>query len=125
MEAVKRTGIADEVIPEEYVGQKIDDIKRHNVDIFAIGSDWRGKFDYLNEYCEVVYLPRTKGVSSSRLRSEETIKIGVVGSDPTILKLKHHAGFVNGLCMDSIYETEHSGDLSKSFKKNLQIHFSF
>ena len=54
IEAVKALGIADEVIPEEYYGQKIDDIRNYDVDIFAIGSDWRGHFDYLNEYCAVV-----------------------------------------------------------------------
>ena len=79
IEAVKATGIPDEVIVEEYEGQKIDDIQRYNVDIFAIGSDWEGKFDYLNEYCKVVYLPRTLGISSSELRSQET------GSDPFTL----------------------------------------
>ena len=49
VEAVKATGYADEVIIEDYLGQKIDDIQRYDVDIFAIGSDWEGKFDYLNE----------------------------------------------------------------------------
>ena len=49
MEAIKATGIADEVIVEEYEGQKIDDIIRYDVDVFAIGSDWEGTFDYLNE----------------------------------------------------------------------------
>ena len=68
VEAVKATGYADEVIIEDYLGQKIDDIQRYNVDIFAIGSDWEGKFDYLNEYCKVVYLPRTEGISSTQLR---------------------------------------------------------
>lgn len=67
IEAVKALGIADEVIPEEYYGQKIDDIRNYDVDIFAIGSDWRGHFDYLNEYCEVVYLDRTEGISSTQL----------------------------------------------------------
>ena len=54
IQAVKDTGLADEVIPEEYIGQKIDDIRRYHIDVFAIGSDWEGKFDYLKEYCEVV-----------------------------------------------------------------------
>lgn len=62
--AVRETGIADEIIVEEYEGQKIDDIYRYDVDIFTVGSDWIGKFDYLNQYCKVVYLDRTKGVSS-------------------------------------------------------------
>ena len=71
IEGVKNTGIADEIIIEEYEGQKIDDIRRYGVDIFTVGSDWKGKFDYLNEYCKVIYLERTKGVSSSELRSEK------------------------------------------------------
>lgn len=73
IEAVKATGYADQIIVEEYEGQKIDDIKRYGVDIFAIGSDWQGVFDYLNEFCKVVYLPRTQGISSSELRAEKTI----------------------------------------------------
>lgn len=82
VEAVKATGFADQIIIEDYVGQKIDDIQKYDVDIFAIGSDWVGKFDYLNEYCKVVYLPRTEGISSTMLRQESqaTFRIGVVGS---------------------------------------------
>ena len=82
VEAVKATGYADEVIIEDYVGQKIDDIQKYDVDIFAIGSDWVGKFDYLNEYCKVVYLPRTQGISSTQLREEtqDVCKIGIIGS---------------------------------------------
>ena len=64
VEAVKATGLADQIIIEDYVGQKIDDIQKYNVDIFAIGSDWKGKFDYLNEFCRVVYLPRTKELAA-------------------------------------------------------------
>lgn len=117
MEAVRQTGIADEVIPEEYLGQKIDDIIRNNVSIFAIGSDWKGQFDYLNEYCEVIYLPRTKGISSSQLRSEETVRIGVIGSDPTILKLKKQSSFVNGLVMNGIYTDEKNNVVESAFEK--------
>ena len=68
MQAVLDTGFADEVIPEEYEGQKIDDIIRFGADVFTVGSDWEGRFDYLREYCEVVYLPRTEGISSTELR---------------------------------------------------------
>lgn len=108
MEAVRKTGIADEVIPEEYVGQKIDDIKRNNVSVFALGSDWEGKFDYLNEYCKVVYLPRTEGISSSQLRADKLVKLGIAGSDPTVLKLVGQAENVNGIEIGGIYcdETE-------------------
>ena len=81
MEAVKATGIADEVLVEEYEGQKIDDILRYDVDVFAIGSDWEGYFDYLKEYCQVVYLERTAGVSSTGLRSGcGELRLGVVGN---------------------------------------------
>ncbi len=67
---VEATGLADEIIVEEYEGQKIDDIRRMGVDIFTVGSDWVGRFDYLKEFCEVVYLPRAEGISSSVIRSE-------------------------------------------------------
>ena len=52
IEAVKATGLADEIVVEEYEGQKIDDIKRYGVDIFTVGSDWKGHFDYLNEFLQ-------------------------------------------------------------------------
>ena len=82
IEAVRQTGYADEIVIEDYVGQKIDDIQRFGVDIFAIGSDWQGHFDYLKEFCQVVYLPRTEGISSTQLREEvlEKIKIGIIGT---------------------------------------------
>ena len=82
VEAVRATGFANEVIIEDYLGQKIDDIQKYGVDIFAIGSDWEGKFDYLNEYCKVIYLPRTEGISSTMLREESlsTYRIGIIGS---------------------------------------------
>ena len=70
IEGVKNTGIADEIIIEEYEGQKIDDIRRYGVDIFTVGSDWKGKFDFLKDYCEVVYLPRTEGISTTQLKEE-------------------------------------------------------
>ncbi len=103
MEAVRLTGIADEVIPEEYEGQKIDDIIRNNVSIFALGSDWEGKFDYLNEYCKVVYLPRTEGISSTQIRSDKIVRLGIAGSDPTLLKLTKQAEYVNGIRINGFY----------------------
>ena len=79
--AVAQTGLADLIIVEEYEGQKISDIKKYEVDIFTVGSDWVGKFDYLNEYCNVVYLPRTEGISSTQLRQnlQQAVRIGVMG----------------------------------------------
>lgn len=107
IEAVKSTGLADEIVVEEYEGQKIDDIKRFDVDIFTVGSDWAGHFDYLKEYCEVVYLDRTQGVSSSEIRSEErTLKIGLVGELPALDKFRKECGFVNGATISGVYSLD-------------------
>lgn len=107
IDAVRATGLADEIIVEEYEGQKIDDIKRYNVDIFTVGSDWVGKFDYLNEYCKVVYLDRTQGVSSSELRSEKReVRLGIVGESFLANKIIHESGFVNGLSISRIYTSD-------------------
>jgi glycerol-3-phosphate cytidylyltransferase len=60
----------DEVIPEENWEQKINDIKKHDIDVFVMGDDWKGKFDFLKEYCEVVYLPRTVGISTTKIKND-------------------------------------------------------
>ena len=89
VEDVRATGLADEIIIEEYEGQKIDDIRRYHIDIFTVGSDWKGKFDYLNKYCKVVYLDRTEGISSSELRSQRReIRLGLVGTSADLLKFQ-------------------------------------
>ena len=102
--SVKATGIADEIIVEEYEGQKIDDIRRFDVDIFTVGSDWEGYFDYLNEYCKVVYLPRTEGISSSEVRSERRkVRIGLVGTAVFRTKFINEAKYVNGVEVTGVY----------------------
>ena len=50
--------------------QKIDDVKNNNVDVFVMGDDWKGKFDFLKDYCEVVYLPRTEGISTTKIKED-------------------------------------------------------
>ena len=101
--AVEATGIADEVIVEEYEGQKIDDILKYNVDIFTVGSDWEGYFDYLNEYCKVVYLPRTMGISSSQIRqSRRSLALGLVGESAFINKVAAECSVVNGISVVGI-----------------------
>jgi len=60
----------DLVIPEESWDQKIKDVQEHNVDVFVMGDDWEGKFDFLQEYCEVVYLPRTEGISTTKIKQD-------------------------------------------------------
>lgn len=106
VEAVKATGLADQIIIEDYFGQKIDDIQKYDVDIFAIGSDWEGKFDYLNDYCKVVYLPRTEGISSTMLREEKqtTIKVGIIGCGNIAKRFVPEAEFVNGIEIIGAYD---------------------
>lgn len=111
IEAVRATGIADKIIVEEYEGQKIDDIKRYGVDIFTVGSDWVGHFDYLNEFCKVVYLDRTKGVSSSELRAEKNdLRIGLIGESASVLnKFVSESQYVNGVSVVGICAKDKKG----------------
>lgn len=106
VEAVKATGYVDEVIIEDYVGQKIDDIQKYNVDIFAIGSDWEGKFDYLNEFTKVVYLPRTEGISSTMLRAETTtdVSVGIIGCGRVAKRFPAEADVVSGVKIVATYD---------------------
>ncbi|MBQ7251915.1 MAG: adenylyltransferase/cytidyltransferase family protein [Kiritimatiellae bacterium] len=98
VEAVKGVGLADEIIVEEYEGQKIDDIRRLGVDVFTVGSDWVGKFDYLREWCEVVYLPRTQGVSSSEIRGvRRGVRLGIFGTGVVADKYRKEVEWVNGM----------------------------
>ena len=124
VEAVRATGIADEIIIEEYEGQKIDDIRRYDVDIFTVGSDWIGKFDYLNEYCKVVYLPRTEGVSSTEIRSEKRqVRLGIVGESALVNKFIQECKFVNGIEVSGIYTLNNKFDkqiLKKSYSSLLE-----
>lgn len=80
-EIVANINCVDRVIAEESWEQKVDDILRYEVDIFAIGDDWRGKFDFLKEYCEVVYLPRTSDISTSRLKRSLSELSGISDKD--------------------------------------------
>lgn len=127
VEAVKATGYADEVIIEDYVGQKIDDIQKYDVDIFAIGSDWLGKFDYLNEYCKVVYLPRTEGISSTQLRAEtqETYRIGIVGSGRIARRFVPEAKVVSGAEVISVLNPDAAEADSFAIEFGLQAFSNF
>ena len=129
--AVKATGLADEIIVEEYEGQKIDDIRRQDVDIFTVGSDWEGKFDYLNDYCKVVYLPRTEGVSSSEIRAERRkLIIGAIGKGKLCKKFIREMQYVNGVeyreCgeslenVDAVYVATHPSRHYDDVKRALQ-----
>lgn len=121
IESVRRTGLADEIIVEEYEGQKIDDIRRYDIDIFTVGSDWRGKFDYLSEFCKVVYLDRTEGISSSELRAEKRVlRIGLVGESIVLNKFVRESQYVNGVKISGIYTLD-SSKLSDTIKKEYCI----
>lgn len=67
LEAIK---YVDEVIPENNWDQKIKDVQENNIDVFVMGDDWEGKFDFLKDYCEVIYLPRTEGISTSKIKKD-------------------------------------------------------
>ncbi|MEK4093812.1 glycerol-3-phosphate cytidylyltransferase [Viridibacillus sp. FSL H8-0110] len=67
LEAIK---YVDEVIPEDNWEQKVLDVKDHNIDTFVMGHDWEGKFDFLKDHCEVIYLPRTEGISTTKIKKD-------------------------------------------------------
>ena len=108
IENVRQTGIADQIIVEEYEGQKISDIQKYGVDIFTVGSDWVGKFDYLSDYCQVVYLPRTRGISSTVLRAsaKPALKVGILGVDSVAERFFSEAKVVNGVTVASVYDRD-------------------
>lgn len=127
VEAVKATGYADEVIIEDYLGQKIDDIQKYDVDIFAIGSDWVGKFDYLNEYCKVVYLPRTEGISSTMLRAEsqDTYKIGVIGCGRIANRFVPETKVVNGAEVVAVLNPDNDEAYAFAKKHDVEAYSDF
>lgn len=107
IEAVRNTGLADQIIIEEYKGQKIDDIQKYGVDIFAIGSDWTGYFDYLKEYCQVVYLPRTEGISSTILREgRPAISLGIIGTGDIAGRFVPESKFVNSIPIAAAFDQD-------------------
>lgn len=73
----------DLVIPERSWEQKIDDVKNYHIDVVVMGSDWAGsdKFDYLKEYCEVVYLERTPGISTTQIKHDLGLADAIAGVD--------------------------------------------
>jgi glycerol-3-phosphate cytidylyltransferase len=108
IENVRQTGIADQIIVEEYEGQKISDIQKYGVDIFTVGSDWVGKFDYLSEYCQVVYLPRTRGVSSTELRASAApvLKMGILGVDNLSERFFTASKIISGMEITAVHDPD-------------------
>ena len=111
---VKKTGFADMIIVEDHEGQKIEDIQKYEVDIFTVGSDWVGTFDYLNSFCKVVYLDRTPNISSTMLRTTKhrIIRVGVVGTGRIAPRFITEAKYVSGIVVTSAYNPADSKGLS-------------
>lgn len=124
VEAVRQTGLADEIIIEEYIGQKIDDIQKYKIDIFAIGSDWEGQFDYLNEFCRVVYLERTEGISSTELRIQTQLiyKLGIIGTGRIANRFIKEVNFVSGVEAVAVYNP--IDNEAKRFSEKFNIPFA-
>lgn len=118
IENVRNTGFADEIIVEDYVGQKIDDINKNHVNIFTVGSDWVGHFDYLKEYCEVRYLDRTQGISSTIIRNKEMIRIGIIGAERIVNRFVSESKYVSGISIQGIYDTIERIDYLTELAKN-------
>lgn len=120
---VRATGFADEIVIEDHVGQKIEDIQKYGVDIFTVGSDWEGSFEHLKEYCDVVYLERTRNVSSTVRRQDRTpiIRIGIVGTGRVAERFPGEAKFVSGVSVVGAYNP-HS-DHAKPFTEKYELSF--
>jgi glycerol-3-phosphate cytidylyltransferase len=125
VKAIEQLEFVDKVIVEQHKGQKIQDVKKYNADIFAIGDDWVGKFDYLKDHCHVEYLPRTKGISSTMLRSEKlkTIKLGIIGTGRIAKRFVKETEHVNDIEIHSVMSR--SMDNVLEFLEGTNIHYGY
>ena len=105
IENVKKTGFADMIIVEDHEGQKIEDIQKYGVDIFTLGSDWVGTYDYLKSFCQVVYLDRTPSISSTILRKDrfKIVRTGIVGTGRMVPRFMSETKFVSGISVECAY----------------------
>lgn len=123
IENVRKSGFADEILIESQPGQKLLDIKKYKIDIFTVGSDWTGQFDYLGDYCKVVYLERTKNISSTMLRAQNKRiqRIGIVGTGRIAERFIPEAKLVSGVSVEAVYNP-HSESAAK-FAAKWKINF--
>ena len=105
IENVRQTGFADEIIVEDHQGQKVEDVQKYGIDIFTVGSDWTGAFEYMKQFCEVVYLERTKNISSTQVRNQShpITRIGVIGTGRIADRFVPEAKYVSGVIVNSAY----------------------
>lgn len=113
IEGIRQTGLANLIIREEMEGQKVHDIKKYGVDVFVLGSDWTGKFDYLSDFCKVVYLERTQGISSTELRNhfQGVTNLGIVGCGRIAKRFVEESRFISAVeitcvCGRDVHKTE-------------------
>lgn len=122
IENVKKTGFADEIIIEESTGQKFRDIQKFKIDIFTVGSDWTGQFEYLKDYCKVVYLERTKNISSTMLRvqNKRIQRIGIIGTGRIAERFIPEAKLVSGISTQGVYNphTESARRFAEKWETN-------
>lgn len=122
VENVKKSGFADEIIIESSPGQKVRDIQRYEVDIFTVGSDWVGAFDYLKDYCQVVYLERTREISSTMLREQRhrILRLGVIGTGRIAGRFMTEARAVSGVNVQGVYNPrwESAQEFSRRWEVN-------
>jgi choline-phosphate cytidylyltransferase len=123
IENVRKTGFADEIIIEEDAGQKFRDIKKYHIDIFTVGSDWIGQFDYLSDYCKVVYLERTKNISSTMLRTQNQRiqRIGIIGTGRIANRFVPEAKLVSGVSVQGVYNPHR--DSAERFARKWELDF--
>lgn len=121
---VKQTGFADEIIIEDHVGQKLEDILRYHVDIFTVGSDWTGTFDYLSDYCEVVYLERTKDISSTMLRAKNfpIARLGIIGTGRIARRFVPEVKYISGVYVEGVFNPHIES--ARKFAKRFELKFS-
>lgn len=105
IENVKKSGFVDEVIIEEASGQKVSDVQKYHVDIFTVGSDWIGQFDYMSNYCKVIYIERTKNISSTMLREQkrQIQKVGIIGTGRIANRFISEVKLVSGISAQGVY----------------------
>ncbi|MBQ6012505.1 MAG: adenylyltransferase/cytidyltransferase family protein, partial [Firmicutes bacterium] len=121
-ENVRSCPYVDQVIIEDHYGQKVEDIARFGVDIFAIGDDWLGKFDHLSSLCRVVYLKRTPNISSTELRcgSLPFLRLGMIGCGRIAGRFMQEAGYVRDVQVTSLYHP--SPDTSATVQRFREKH---
>ena len=105
IENVRKSGFADEIIVEETPGQKVRDVQKYHVDIFTVGSDWVGAFDYMKDYCDVVYLERTKNISSTmlRIKNKHIQRMGMIGTGRIAKRFIPESKCVSGIDVCCVY----------------------